>query len=1043
MKKIVFTFLLVVFMSMTCYQSFAYDIAVQNSDGITIYYNYIKNNGRTELEVTYSNSNLAGIYSGYTGNVVIPESVNYGNTYSVTSIGKSAFYESNLTSVTIPNSVTSIGDCAFIGCRSLNTATIPNGVISIGDHAFSSCTSLTSVTIPRSVVSIGSDVFESGTLSSIIVEEGNSVYDSRNSCNAIIETSGNALIIGCKNTIIPNSVTSIGQSAFQGCYELSFVTIPNSVTSIGNYAFYRCSGLTSIVIGSGVTSIGNCAFANNEGLTYVTVYSSPSTIGEDLFVNSTNIKEVIFDCEIVTSLFQGVTTIENVTIKDGVKEIGISAFSGLTNITSIFLPNSITSIGGSAFGGCTGLNSIDLPNSLISIGDYAFYGCSGLNSLVIPNSVSTIGASAFANCNNLFSVTIGSGVTSIGDRAFIYNPPYYVSSVQYIVKKAIWLTNTPPNGYKNVGASINYVSNDQYSSLSNTKEYQFLSSKFIVDGIVYVPVSPSERICDAIDCVYNESENINIGETVTNKGITLIVNNVNPYTCYKNKHIKNVVLSSGGDIGDYAFEGCLALNTATINNKGNVGSYAFKDCTSLSTADINNIGNIGSNVFWNCTSLISAKIKNQGSIGYQAFYNCYSMETAELGEEVTSIGSKTFRNCSKLQSIVVPNAVTTMGSYAFSDCTGLTSAKIGNGLGVINEYTFSNCSSLKELTIGSQVTTINRYAFNNCSSLPTITIPQAVTKIGNSVFYGCLGLKEVIMSDSKKDLVLESNAKNNNNYGNPLFSDCPLDSVYIGRDISYNTSSDYGYSPFYRNTSLRAVKITDKETEISANEFYGCTNLHRVIIGDGVTTIGDWAFSGCFSLKYFAFGSQMQTIGKEAFSDCTAVVEISSKAETPPICNSQALDDINKWECKLYVPEGGMAAYQAADQWKDFFFTEEGKGTAGQNLDDPNIDNPEGKKCESPTISIVGDKIKFSCKTEGVLYHYSITSLDIKDGVINDDEVDVKKTYRVSVYASKDGYYDSDTTTKEIKMTSGGDVNEDGVVDAADVVKIVNIIMGK
>jgi len=102
------------------------------------------------------------------------------------------------------------------------------------------------------------------------------------------------------------------------------------------------------------------------------------------------------------------------------------------------------------------------------------------------------------------------------------------------------------------------------------------------------------------------------------------------------------------------------------------------------------------------------------------------------------------------------------------------------------------------------------------------------------------------------------------------------------------------------------------------------------MIGDGVTTISDYAFSGCQSLKYFTFGAQVKNIGKEAFSDCTSVVEIASKAQTPPTCGTQALDDINKWNCKLFVPTGCIAAYQAADQWKDFFFTEEGEGTASE-----------------------------------------------------------------------------------------------------------------
>lgn len=243
---------------------------------------------------------------------------------------------------------------------------------------------------------------------------------------------------------------------------------------------------------------------------------------------------------------------------------------------------------------------------------------------------------------------------------------------------------------------------------------------------------------------------------------------------------------------------------------------------------------------------------------------------------------------------------------------------MGTGIKSIEPYTFSKCASLKDVQIGSNVATINRYAFSDCTSLPAINIPKAVTDIKDYVFQNCAGLKTVIMEERDTILNLGSNGSN------PLFASCPLDSVYIGRNIIYSTSSSYGYSPFYRNTSLRAVMITDKETEISENEFYGCTNLKVVKIGDGVESIGNWAFSGCSSIDYFAFGSAVKTIGKEAFSDCTEMTKLISRAATPPTCGSQALDDINKWDCTLHVPVGGTAAYAAAAQWKEFFYVSEG-----------------------------------------------------------------------------------------------------------------------
>ena len=198
--------------------------------------------------------------------------------------------------------------------------------------------------------------------------------------------------------------------------------------------------------------------------------------------------------------------------------------------------------------------------------------------------------------------------------------------------------------------------------------------------------------------------------------------------------------------------------------------------------------------------------------------------------------------------------------------------------------------------------------------MPIIEIPKNVTSIGDYAFDNCGNLSNVIIEDRDTVLTLGSNGSS------PMFSDCPLDSVYIGGDISYKTTSKYGYSPFYNNKTLRAVTITDKETEISDNEFYGCANLKSVSIGDGVESIGNWAFSGCSSLETFAFGASMKTIGEEAFSDCTALVKLHSKAKTPPACGNQALDDINKWTCELYVPEASISDYQAADQWKEFFF---------------------------------------------------------------------------------------------------------------------------
>lgn len=413
-------------------------------------------------------------------------------------------------------------------------------------------------------------------------------------------------------------------------------------------------------------------------------------------------------------------------------------------------------------------------------------------------------------------------------------------------------------------------------------------------------------------------------------------------------------------------------------------------------------------------------------------------------ELAVSYAGSSFNNDVYTGNVVIPKSVvyegntysvTSIGDYAFYYSSGLTSVTIPNSVTSIGKNALSACSGLTSVTIPNSVTSIGDNALSGCNGLTSITIPNSVTSIGQFAFESCKEISNVIIADGESTLTLGSNGSN------PIFSSCPLDYVYIGRDISYQTSSSYGYSPFYRNTSLRAMKITDKETEISDNEFYGCTNLQNVTIGDGVTTIGKWAFSGCSSLKFFAFGSQMTTIGQEAFSDCTSLVEITSKAQAAPACGSQALEDINKWECKLFVPDGCTAVYEAADQWKDFLFKDEGEGTASQGESGEQI----VKKCETPTISLVGDKLSFACATEGVVYHYSISHSDVQNGASSKD-VDLTQTYTIAVFARKDGYGDSEVAKATIKVSGSGlpgDVDGNGVVNVADHVKLSEIIMNQ
>ena len=399
---------------------------------------------------------------------------------------------------------------------------------------------------------------------------------------------------------------------------------------------------------------------------------------------------------------------------------------------------------------------------------------------------------------------------------------------------------------------------------------------FEVDGIYYNILSKSELTVEVTKGDNKYSGEVVILSTVSYKSKTLTVTS----------------------IGEEAFIGCSGLTSIEIpNSVTSIGDYAFSGCSGLTSIEIpNSVTSIDYGMFHGCSGLTSFEIPNSvTSIGGSAFQNCSGLTSIEIPNSVTSIGVSAFSGCTALKKLRFEdgrrglslrynyhNSSEGLGEGLFNDCP-LETLYLGRNLSFITDHSegyspFYNVKTLKSVTIGDSVSSIHDYTFAHCSGLTSIEIPNSVARIGDYAFSGCTALKELRFEDGLRELSLEHNYTNSyGGLGTGLFNDCPLETLYLGRDLLYETYKSFGYSPFYNVKTLKSVTI-----------------------GNNVTHIRDYAFNSCSNLT-----------------------SIHLLGETPPTIGSDNFTKEQYLDLDIYVPKDFLATYQSADTWKEFWDIQE------------------------------------------------------------------------------------------------------------------------
>lgn len=698
---------------------------------------------------------------------------------TVTALADGAFYydwdtKESLSSVTLPESLTALGDDAFRGCTGLATVVFGGtpSLTTINKRAFRDCSALTGIVIPLAVETIGSDAFQGcAALSSVTFEE-------------------------------TSSLTTIGTGAFSNCTSLETITLPESVQVMGevqtagdrtyyNGSVFSGAGLTSFVVPKNLTTIYGGGHFRNCPIASLTVDADNEKYGDrgcNAIIEKATDKLVV-GC---------VAT----TVPDGIKTIAGEAFFGEEQPFSLTLPESVTTIEARAFHYATGLTAINIPSGVTEIDGETFAQC-GFTELVIPDGVTSIGGMAFMMCMTLEKITLGKGLTQIADWAFecpnmtdiyCYADPTTLTwngqgfkndgSTLFHVSDADAWTEVFPD------ANVTFVGDLQESVVTTTFTYtateqetrfdkfeKFVGATAVIShdfadgaGTVVYEGTVTEIAGDAFRAVGSANTNltsITIPESVT----SLAANAMRRSTALKEVNFAGTPTLT--TIGTYAFADCSSLTGFTVPaSVTTIKDHAFDGCSAMTAFEVPvGVTEIGGQAFGNCSELATftfAEASTLTSIGKSAFYKCAKLTEITFPESLTTLGGELF-NGAGVTSIFIPKNVNSIGeglTYACSVASiavdaenetydsrdgcnavietatnkliaGSFNTVIPEGVVTIGTFAFAQFADTFSLVIPESVTTLEFGAIHMCAGLTTVTIPSGITSIDMMTFGGC------------------------------------------------------------------------------------------------------------------------------------------------------------------------------------------------------------------------------------------------------------------------------------------------------------------